>query len=244
VVDERVPVDGWPGRDVAERGGQRASRAAPGGLDERGQAEEEVLEACCGCPATGGGAEHAVDRVRTAPLGRDEGPLRRTFLWSRIDAGRNCSSVHEARRADVDVRDPGEPRQRPLEWIDPDECRRLLACSDMGRIAVDAGGAPIVFPVTFAMDGDAVVFRTGEGTKLHAAGRGPACFEVDAFDRTTRSGWSVVVQGRLEEVTRYDATTRARLEGLGLVPWLEDAGDHWMRLVPTSTTGRRLGAPA
>jgi uncharacterized protein len=127
-----------------------------------------------------------------------------------------------------------------MEWIDPDQCKWLLRGAEMGRIAVVVGGAPLVFPVTYAIDGDAIVFRTGEGTKLHAAGRAPACFEVDAFDRSTRVGWSVIVQGRLEEVTRYDAETLDRLEHLGLEPWLDDAGTHWMRLVPSSTTGRRL----
>jgi nitroimidazol reductase NimA-like FMN-containing flavoprotein (pyridoxamine 5'-phosphate oxidase superfamily) len=127
-----------------------------------------------------------------------------------------------------------------MEWIDPDQCRWLLSCADIGRIGIVVGDAPLIFPVTFAMDGDAVVFRTGDGTKLRSVGRAPACFEVDAFDRATRSGWSVVVQGRLEEVTRHDARTFERLEQLGLHPWLAGAGEHWMRLVPTSTTGRRL----
>jgi nitroimidazol reductase NimA-like FMN-containing flavoprotein (pyridoxamine 5'-phosphate oxidase superfamily) len=130
-----------------------------------------------------------------------------------------------------------------MEWIDPDQCRSLLVRGDIGRIAVVDGGAPLVFPVTYVVDGDAIVFRTGEGTKLHAVGRAPACFEVDAFDRETRTGWSVIVQGRLEEVTLHDATTLDRLEHLGLEPWLEGAGTHWMRLVPSVTTGRRL-APA
>jgi nitroimidazol reductase NimA-like FMN-containing flavoprotein (pyridoxamine 5'-phosphate oxidase superfamily) len=127
-----------------------------------------------------------------------------------------------------------------IEWLSIDECSWLLRCADVGRVGVVAGGSPLVFPVTFVLDGDAVAFRTGAGTKLAAAGRAPACFEVDAFDPATRTGWSVLVQGRLEEVTRHDARTFDRLEGLGLRPWLDGAGDHWIRLVPESTTGRRL----
>jgi uncharacterized protein len=127
-----------------------------------------------------------------------------------------------------------------MEWIDPDQCQSLLRGAEIGRVAVVVGGAPLVFPVTYAVDGDAIVFRTGDGTKLHAVGRAPACFEVDAFDGVHRVGWSVVVQGRLEEVTRYDATTLDRLEHLGLEPWLDGAVEHWMRIVPSITTGRRL----
>ena len=49
-----------------------------------------------------------------------------------------------------------------------------------------------------------------------------------------------IVQGRLEEVTRHDARTLARVEALGLEPWLDSAGPHWMRIVPETVTGRRL----
>ena len=127
-----------------------------------------------------------------------------------------------------------------IEVLGPDECVRLLESSDVGRIAVIAGGAPLMFPINYALDGSTVVFQTGPGTKLHAAGRAPACFEIDAFDRERRAGWSVVVQGRLEEVTHYDTATYERVQRLGLDPWLTDVGPHWMRLVPSSITGRRL----
>jgi uncharacterized protein len=60
-----------------------------------------------------------------------------------------------------------------LEVIDPDECRRLLAGDEIGRLAVADGGAPTVVPVNYVVDGDAVVFRTAPGTKLaKARGRG------------------------------------------------------------------------
>ena len=53
-------------------------------------------------------------------------------------------------------------------------------------------------------DGEHVVLQTGPGSKLTASRGQLVCFEVDAFDRETRSGWSVVVRGRLEEVTELD----------------------------------------
>ena len=58
-----------------------------------------------------------------------------------------------------------------LEVIEPDECRRLLAADDVGRLAIIDGGTPAVFPINYALDGDAIVFRTGPGTKLSAGPR-------------------------------------------------------------------------
>jgi nitroimidazol reductase NimA-like FMN-containing flavoprotein (pyridoxamine 5'-phosphate oxidase superfamily) len=56
-----------------------------------------------------------------------------------------------------------------LELLEEPQCWALLAGSTVGRIAVNVGPAPAVFPVNFAVDGRAIVFRTGTGTKLTAA---------------------------------------------------------------------------
>jgi nitroimidazol reductase NimA-like FMN-containing flavoprotein (pyridoxamine 5'-phosphate oxidase superfamily) len=128
-----------------------------------------------------------------------------------------------------------------LEMLDRDECLRLLDGEEVGRLAVVKGGAPVVFPVNFVLDGDVVVFRTDGGTKLAAAGRAPACFEVDWFDRRRRAGWSVVVAGRLEEVTVYDGAALERVRRLEVDPWAAGEKAHWLRLVPGRITGRRVG---
>jgi nitroimidazol reductase NimA-like FMN-containing flavoprotein (pyridoxamine 5'-phosphate oxidase superfamily) len=131
-----------------------------------------------------------------------------------------------------------------LEIIQRDECLRLLAGDEIGRLAVIAGTTPIVLPVNYALDGETVVFRTDPGTKLDQGPRARASFEVDCFDRERRTGWSVVATGRLEEVTRYDAGTFERVRRLAVDPWAGGDKAHWMRLVPDRVTGRRIGARA
>jgi uncharacterized protein len=128
-----------------------------------------------------------------------------------------------------------------LEVIDRDECLRLLAGDEIGRLAVIAGNTPVVLPVNYALDGETVVFRTDPGTKLDQGPRARASFEVDRFDRERRTGWSVVATGRLEEVTLYDAATFDRIRGLVVEPWVGGDKAHWMRLVPDRVTGRRIG---
>lgn len=130
-----------------------------------------------------------------------------------------------------------------IEWLDRAECLRLLAADEVGRLAVVSGGAPAIFPVNYRLDGEAIVFRTDPGTKLDDGPRAPACFEIDAFDRDHRSGWSVVVSGRLEEATRYTAATLDRVRRLPVDPWAGGEKAHWVRLVPARITGRRVGPP-
>jgi nitroimidazol reductase NimA-like FMN-containing flavoprotein (pyridoxamine 5'-phosphate oxidase superfamily) len=129
-----------------------------------------------------------------------------------------------------------------IEVVTRDDCLRLLREDVIGRLAVVSGGAPHVFPVNYAMDGEDVVFRTDHGTKLDVGPRSPACFEIDRFERTDRSGWSVVVAGRLEEVTAFDSERLHRIETLGIDPWADGERQHWMRLVPGTISGRRVGS--
>ena len=127
------------------------------------------------------------------------------------------------------------------ERLDLDACLALLAGDVVGRLAVIDGGRPAIFPVNYLLDGDDIVFRTNPGTKFDAGQRGPVCFEIDMFDRVSRAGWSVVVTGRLEEVTPYDTPAWRRISQLPLDPWGATARAHWMRLRSDWISGRRLG---
>lgn len=127
-----------------------------------------------------------------------------------------------------------------IELIDREVCLDLLRADEIGRLAVIDGGRPIIFPVNYVVDGEHIVFRTAPGTKLDEGPRSPACFEIDEFDRTHHAGWSVVVKGRLEEVTPYNGALFARASELPVHPWAEGSKEHLMRLVPASITGRRI----
>jgi nitroimidazol reductase NimA-like FMN-containing flavoprotein (pyridoxamine 5'-phosphate oxidase superfamily) len=127
-----------------------------------------------------------------------------------------------------------------IRVLDRDQCLRLLAGDDVGRLAVIVGNTTTIFPVNYALDGDTIVFRTDPGTKFAHGPRARVSFEVDSFDHAHRAGWSVVATGRLEEVTHYDAATFDRVRGLPIDPWAGGDKAHWMRLVPDRVTGRRI----
>lgn len=116
-----------------------------------------------------------------------------------------------------------------------DECMQLLASLEIGRVAVAfPGGAPIVVPVNYVVDGGVVVFRTDPGSKLSALREHPLSFQVDVIDPIHRTGWSVLVQGVAEEATP------ALVDHLALTPWAGGVKAHWIRVLPSAIAGRRV----
>lgn len=131
--------------------------------------------------------------------------------------------------------------QSGLERISREECVALLNSQDVGRLVVVDGGRPLIFPVNYAMDGEAPVFRTASGTKLWAASRSPVAFEVDEVDGQSRTGWSVVVHGVAQEVTAFDSgELQERVYGLPVHPWAQGDKPSLVRVAPRLITGRRI----
>jgi uncharacterized protein len=131
-----------------------------------------------------------------------------------------------------------------LEIVPFETCLRLLDSVPVGRVGFFADGEVVILPVNHLVDGQDVIFRTGTGSKLsYVRSEKLISFEADSYDAATHSGWSVVVSGRTEEV-ESDAEVR-RLSDLGLQSWggAADAG-HWIRIRPSSITGRRTAGAA
>ena len=127
-----------------------------------------------------------------------------------------------------------------MEMLPLAECLRLLTTVPVGRLGFDVDGEVVVLPVNHAVERDAVVFRAAAGSMLSAAeGQCTVVFEADDYDAMTRTGWSVLVNGRAETV--YDDAEIQSLGRLELAPW-PDAVDRpfWVRIRPSSVTGRRI----
>lgn len=126
-----------------------------------------------------------------------------------------------------------------LEVLGPEECDRLLADSSIGRVAFVRAGSAELFPVNFAYSNKRIVFRSAVGSKLDAAAiRKSVAFEIDGWDTTSMSGWSVVVTGTLRVVPENE---QERVEALGLVTWVTtDQEMQAVEIIPDTITGRRL----
>lgn len=127
---------------------------------------------------------------------------------------------------------------RHLLALDEATCRRHLAATRFGRVALSLGALPVVLPVHYALlDGDPV-FRTDAGTKLAAASAGNVlCLEIDEADPEEHTGWSVLVTGPAEVLS--DPGSLRRAERLPLRPWVGD-GDAFVRIRSRMISGRAI----
>jgi len=126
-----------------------------------------------------------------------------------------------------------------LEVLSAEECLQLLARGVIGRVGITVHAMPEVLPVNFRLINGDIVFRTGDGTKLHAAtSDAPIAFEVDESDAETLSGWSVLAIGIAHEVTDPDQIANA----LAVLPdgWVPGEHEHLIRVTPLRLSGRRL----
>src|SRR5215203_276322 len=119
---------------------------------------------------------------------------------------------------------------RGLRVLSLEECLAHLRESPVGRLAFLHEGDPLILPVTHALDGLDVVFRSTWGSKLeHARHADSVAFEVDGVDRDSRLGWSVVVAG--VAVVEYDPTVLARLDAISLPSWVPMTDSpFWIRV--------------
>lgn len=128
----------------------------------------------------------------------------------------------------------------PMQTLSSAEIWRLLGRRRVGRLVVCADGLPDVFPVNYAVDRDTIVIQTAPGLKLAAAvmGEGVA-FEVDSFDETRHTGWSVVLRGSAREIEDFDELLQA--DDLYIDTWAPGAKNRYLRIEPDVATGRRIG---
>ena len=125
------------------------------------------------------------------------------------------------------------------EVLDNKQCWELLRSVSVGRLAVWAQDHPDIFPINYKADHGTLVFRTGEGSKLHAALSDiPVALEADGVDQNSGVAWSVVVKGSAESIKLTQEVLDTA--GLLLFPWQAGRKDHFVRIVPTSLTGRRF----
>ena len=93
--------------------------------------------------------------------------------------------------------DDADERPAELFALDRATCVTLLTTQHVGRLII-GGDDPTVIPLNYRAADDAITFRTEGGGRASATIGQAVVFEVDMIDARTRSGWSVVVRGRLD----------------------------------------------
>ena len=120
--------------------------------------------------------------------------------------------------------------------LDQDECWAALRAQEFGRLAYRLCDQIGLVPLNYAVDGDTLLFRTAEGSKLLGIVMHPdVVFEIDQYGE--ESAHSVIVRGKarlLEEDEAHRADT-SRLR-----TWLATLKYNVVEIEPLEITGRRF----
>ena len=123
----------------------------------------------------------------------------------------------------------------PVTMLTEDECWELLKTQHVGRLVTRVGDIMDIVPLNYVVDGNTIVFRTGEGTKLsELVVNHEVLFEADSYD--SRRGWSVVLRGSARRIQKMDEILDA--EELPLRPMVATLKMVFVRIQAHSLTGR------
>jgi nitroimidazol reductase NimA-like FMN-containing flavoprotein (pyridoxamine 5'-phosphate oxidase superfamily) len=128
-----------------------------------------------------------------------------------------------------------EQTSDPVALLTDQECWERLREQELGRLVTRVGDVVDIFPVNYVVDGESLLFRTAQGSKLFELTiNDEVLFEVDDHDDT--SAWSVVLRGSAHALDSSADVERA--DGLGLRPWVPTLKYTYVRVEATSLTGR------
>jgi len=125
----------------------------------------------------------------------------------------------------------------PVTTLSTDKAWDLLAGQRLGRLGVQTDTGVDIFPVNYAVDGESLVFRTADGTKL--SGVTTHCdvtFEIDSWGE--ENGYSVIVRGRAFPIDSPDEINQ--VEALKLRPWVPTVKTHFVRILVDSLSARKF----
>ncbi|WP_404312044.1 pyridoxamine 5'-phosphate oxidase family protein [Agrococcus terreus] len=125
----------------------------------------------------------------------------------------------------------------PVHDISEDECLKLLAAFDMGRIAFRLGDELEMLPVHYHASGREITVATAPGTRL-AAGMLTSGLLLEIDHIGVREAWSVVARGRARLLQEPDELAEA--EALPIHPLIHVERRQFLRIPIDRITGRRF----
>ena len=129
---------------------------------------------------------------------------------------------------------PAAPDEGVFSVLDESECSALLHDGVVGRVAFTRPALTIL-PVTYDWLDGLIVFKTSPTSSLAALAGQAVAFEVDDIDAETGTGWSVMVNGVMEEGSAEQA--------VGITPWAAGSRTAVMVIRPERLSGRVVSRP-
>ena len=125
-------------------------------------------------------------------------------------------------------------QDEPIGVMTTEECWEMLRANEFGRLAFHLGGEVHLTPINYAVDGDTLLFRTAEGSKLLGVEMNPdVAFEIDEFDE--QHARSVILRGLARHLGEDE---EHRAENVPLRPWVPTLKYDVVEIRPTEISGR------
>ena len=119
-----------------------------------------------------------------------------------------------------------------------EQCWERLRSREFGRLAYHLTDEVHIAPVNYATDGDRVLIRTAEGSKLLGVVMdSDVAFEIDEVDGGAETAWSVIGRGRAHILE--GAAARAA-DALPLRPWVADDKVILVSITISEISGREF----
>ncbi|MGN5237965.1 pyridoxamine 5'-phosphate oxidase family protein [Rhodococcus sp. SJ-3] len=123
---------------------------------------------------------------------------------------------------------------QPVVRLSDEQAWERLASEKVGRLVTVVGERPEIYPVNYVVSDGKVYFRTGEGSKLsELTVHSTVAFQTDHIHEDT--AWSVVVHGSARVLRSFDDA--ARIDALGLTPWVPTPKFNYVEITATEITG-------
>ncbi|MEP7333901.1 MAG: pyridoxamine 5'-phosphate oxidase family protein [Terracoccus sp.] len=124
----------------------------------------------------------------------------------------------------------------PTHEMHPEECWEFLRDHEFGRIAFHLLDEVHIVPINYVVDGDRLIFRTSEGSKLLGLKmNADVAFEADEVKEEMAT--SVVLRGQARELT---GDAGRLVEQLPLRPWVNTPKMRIIAIEKIEATGRRF----
>lgn len=135
----------------------------------------------------------------------------------------------------------GAQGQPEIVELSSAECYEALARHAVGRIGILVDRYPLIIPVNYVLDGNAALIRTEPGTVLSHAEQSRVTLQIDEFDASSRSGWSVLLRGEGQFVNPSEPDETGEAAAFSrLSTWAPGERTLWIRIIATGISGRRI----
>lgn len=126
--------------------------------------------------------------------------------------------------------------ENPVTEMTTEECWDFLRAHEFGRLAFHLADQVHITPINYAVDGETLLFRTAEGSKLLAVVMNPdIAFEADEYTEDTAV--SIILRGTARELEEDE---EHRAENVPLRPWVPTLKYNVVEILPSEISGRRF----